>query len=68
MKELLKKGVSRGIISEVLSGRDDEEEIKKMIAKKRSKYTDDEKLISYLCRQGFPFELVRSLVQTYGKD
>ena len=67
--ELMKKGVSREIIEQVLddSSRNDEEEILKMIAKKRAKY-DDEKLIQYLCRQGFQFETVRNLVQTYETD
>ena len=67
--ELMKKGVSREIIEQVLevSSRNDEEEIMKMIAKKRNKY-DDEKLIQYLCRQGFHFETVLNLVQTYGTD
>ena len=67
--ELMKKGVLREIIEQVLevSSRNDEEEIMKMIAKKRNKY-DDEKLIQYLCRQGFHFETVRNLVQTYGTD
>lgn len=65
--ELMKKGVSQEIIDEVLNIRNDEEEILKIIAKKRAKY-DDEKLISYLCRQGFPYQLVQNLVQTYEKD
>lgn len=65
--ELMKKGVGLEVISEVLDGRDDEKEIDKIIAKKRAKY-DDEKLIAYLCRQGFPFELARSRVQSYGMD
>ncbi len=65
--ELMKKGVAKEIIAEVLDGRNDEEEILKMIAKKRARY-DDEKLISYLCRQGFSFELARNLVQDYEKD
>ena len=65
--ELMKKGISREIIDEVLNARNDEEEILKIIAKKRTKYTD-EKLIQYLCRQGFSYELVRNLVQTYEKD
>lgn len=67
--ELMKKGVAKEIIEEVLveSGRNDEEEILKIIAKKRDKY-DDDKLIMYLARQGFSFELARSLVQNYGKD
>ncbi len=65
--ELIKKGVAKEIIAEVLDGRNDEEEILKMIAKKRARY-DDEKLISYLCRQGFSFELVQNLVRDYEKD
>lgn len=67
--ELMKKGISREIIDEVLaeSGRDEKAEILKVISKKRSKY-DDEKLIQYLCRQGFSYELVRSLVLESGKD
>ena len=65
--ELIKKGISDKIVEKVLSMRNDEEEILKMIAKKRDKY-DDDKLIQYLCRQGFSFELVRNLVLTYEKD
>ena len=59
--ELMKKGISKEIIDEVLDARNDEEEIEKMIAKKRAKY-DDEKLIQYLCRQGFSYDLVREKV------
>lgn len=65
--ELIKKGISREIVDEALGARDDEEEIMKIIAKKRAKY-DDEKLIQYLCRQGFPFELANEKVRSYGKD
>ena len=68
--ELLKKGVSAEIIEEVLAktDRNDEEELKKMIAKKRARYPDDEKLTQYLCRQGFQYDLVRELVRSYGTD
>ncbi len=59
--ELIKKGISREILDEVLDGRDDEDEVKKMIAKKRNKY-DDEKLIAYLCRQGFSYDLVKRVL------
>lgn len=61
--ELTKKGVSKEIIEEVLinSERDETEEIKKVIARKRTRY-DDEKLTAYLVRQGFQFDLVRELV------
>ncbi len=67
--ELMKKGVAKDIIDTILeeSERSDEDEIRKMIIKKRVKYTD-EKLIQYLCRQGFPYELVRELVLTSGMD
>jgi len=66
--ELLKKGISKSIIDEVLDARDDEAEIEKIIAKKRMRYADDEKLIQYLCRQGFSFELAREKVRSYGTD
>ncbi len=59
--ELIKKGIDKQIIDEVLDGRDDEEEICKMVARKRAKY-DDEKLIAYLCRQGFSYDLVKKIV------
>ncbi len=59
--ELVKKGISKEIIDEVLDNRNDEEEILKIIAKKRAKY-DDDKLIQYLCRQGFSYQLAQSLV------
>ena len=59
--ELMKKGVDKEIIEEVLGGRNDEEEIRKIVKKKRAKY-DDEKLIAYLCRQGFSYDLVKSVV------
>lgn len=65
--ELMKKGISREIIEEVLDKRNDEEEILKIIAKKRAKY-DDEKLISYLVRQGFSYQLAQSQVAIHGKD
>lgn len=67
--ELFKKGVAAEIVERVLasSERDEVAEAKKMIAKKRGRY-DDEKLIAYLCRQGFPYQLVRSLIQDSETD
>ena len=66
-RELIKKGVEANVIEEVLDVRDDEAEIKKMIERKRARY-DDDKLVQYLCRQGFSYEMARNLVLTYGKD
>lgn len=60
--ELVKKGIERKMIEEVLSRRDDEEEARKMIIKKRKKY-DDDRLMAYLSRQGFAYDLVYKLVK-----
>lgn len=64
--ELQKKGVSEAIISEVLAEdefgekiRDDKVEIQKMIEKKRRRGYDDAKLMQYLARQGFSYDLIR---------
>lgn len=63
--ELMKKGISKEIIDEVMSesGRNDAEEIRKIITKKARKYDDERELIQYLCRQGFSYQLVRELVE-----
>ncbi len=55
--ELLQKGVSTAIIDKVLqdSDRSDEDELKKVIAKKRNRYQDQQKFIQYLLRQGFNY-------------
>ena len=67
--ELAKKGISREIVERVLKdfGRDEKEEILKIIAKKRARY-DDDKLIQYLGRQGFSYELAKDLVLASGTD
>lgn len=59
--ELSKKGIGHEIVDEIMGERMDEEEIKKIIARKRGKYTQ-EKLINYLCRQGFSYDLARQAV------
>ena len=66
--ELKNKGVSEEIISEAIenSSRNDEDEIRKIIEKKRAKYTD-EKLIAFLVRKGFSYEMVKGLVGEYGE-
>ena len=53
--ELHAKGVDSSIIDSVLqdSRRNDEDELAKIIAKKRPRYPDEQKFIAYLARQGF---------------
>lgn len=60
--ELRAKGVDRSIIDAALieSGRSDNEELKKVLLKKRSKYDDEQKLIAYLARQGFSYDDIKS--------
>ena len=59
--ELRSKGVSQSIIERFLSEstRSDEDEIAKIIAKKRARYPDDQKLMQYLARQGFGFDDIK---------
>ena len=61
--ELVKKGVDKETIDEVLGERSDEEEIDEIIMKKKGRY-DDKKLMSYLVRQGFSYELVREKIES----
>lgn len=60
--ELRAKGIESGVIERLLSDSDrsDESEITKIIAKKRSRYPDDQKLMQYLARQGFGFDDIKS--------
>lgn len=56
--ELRTKGVDGAIINQQLatSDRQDSQEIQKIIAKKARHYTDQQKLVAYLARQGFSYE------------
>ncbi|MCL1877040.1 RecX family transcriptional regulator [Candidatus Saccharibacteria bacterium] len=61
--ELMKKGISKNIIGEILSESDEFDEsaaLQKLIAKKRTHYTDERKLIAYLMRQGFSYDDIKS--------
>jgi len=60
--ELRTKGVDSSIIELVFSEseRNDDDELRKMITKKRSKYEDEQKLIAYLARQGFSYDDIKS--------
>lgn len=60
--ELRAKGVESSIIESVTreSSRNDEDELGKMIAKKRTRYPDEQKLVQYLMRQGFRYDDIKS--------
>jgi regulatory protein len=60
--ELRAKGVDQSIIALAFesSERSDEDEIKKIILKKRRKYDDEQKLIAYLARQGFSYDDIKT--------
>lgn len=59
--ELGAKGISPTLVEEMLSvvDRDDLSELKKVIEKKRRRYSDDTKFIAYLARQGFVYEDIK---------
>ena len=60
--ELRAKGVDQSIIERFLSesDRSDDDEILKIIAKKRSRYPDEQKLMQYLARQGFSYDDIKA--------
>jgi regulatory protein len=59
--ELQAKGIDRSIINSlfVSSERSDSDELQKIIAKKRGRYDDEQKLIAYLARQGFSYDDIK---------
>jgi regulatory protein len=59
--ELRSKGVEPGIIERLLaeSERSDDDEIQKIITKKRARYPDNQKLMQYLARQGFSYDDIK---------
>lgn len=60
--ELQQKGVDRKIIEAHMneSARSDEDELKKVIAKKRARYKDPQKFMQYLARQGFSYDDIKA--------
>ncbi|HRF28240.1 MAG TPA: RecX family transcriptional regulator [Candidatus Saccharibacteria bacterium] len=62
MNELRVKGVALGSIEQAFeqSSRNDEDELQKILNKKRSKYDSEEKLLNYLARQGFSYGDIRT--------
>ena len=72
IQELKNKGISSEIIEQALidgdSGsliRDEEEEIEKMIKKQLRKTSDRQKLIAYLARQGFSYDLIKTKLDQF---
>jgi regulatory protein len=64
--ELRAKGVESSMIERFLSEseRSDDSEIQKIIAKKRNRYPDDQKLMQYLARQGFSFDDIKQALNS----
>jgi len=60
--ELSAKGVDRAIIDRLLdeTDREDEDELRKIIAKKRHRYDDEQKFMAYLARRGFSYDDIKS--------
>ena len=59
--ELRTKGVDSVVIEQALqnSPREEKDDLRNILEKKRHKYDDEQKLIAYLMRQGFPYDAVR---------
>lgn len=59
--ELRAKGVEGTLIEKCLadSPRDEREELKKVIEKKRRRYDDEQKLMKYLVNAGFSYDIVK---------
>lgn len=60
--ELAAKGVASDIIERQLARgeRNDHDELRKIIDKKRSRYPDEQKFIHYLARQGFSYDDIKA--------
>lgn len=60
--ELRAKGVASEVIELVVNevGRSDEDELAKVILKKRARYPDDQKFMQYLARQGFNYDDIKT--------
>lgn len=63
--ELRAKGVDPKIIAAELqeSSRDEQSELEKVIAKKRSRYDDPQKFKQYLMRQGFSYDAINAALE-----
>lgn len=60
--ELAAKGVPAAVVQAALAEteRSDQDELAKIVAKKRARYPDEQKLIAYLARQGFGYDDIKA--------
>ncbi len=65
--ELMAKGVASQVIDEVMrsSERDEGADIQAVIKRKINKYAEDRKLIEYLARQGFSYDVIVEGLRAY---
>ena len=63
--ELAAKSIAQTIIDSVIadSSRNDIDELAKVIAKKRRRYSDEQKFMQYLARQGFSFDDIKTALR-----
>ncbi|MBC7764378.1 RecX family transcriptional regulator [Microbacteriaceae bacterium] len=66
INELRAKGVATNIIDGAVGDteRTDDNELAKIIIKKRARYPDNQKFIQYLMRQGFSYDTIKSALAT----
>jgi regulatory protein len=62
--ELMVKGINSTIIHQLLNetDRNDADELKKIVAKKRANYPDDKKFIAYLANLGFDYDEIKQAI------
>ena len=68
--ELRVKGIDGQIIDRVIteSGRTNESELAKIVAKKQARYPDRQKFMQYLARQGFSYDDIKSALDQDSTD
>jgi len=68
--ELSAKGIDRSIIEKFLieTERTDESELQKIILKKRPRYDDEQKFMSYLARQGFSYDDIKAALNNTDEE
>lgn len=65
--ELRAKGVEQSVIDIAMqnSPREEKGEVIKILEKKRHRYDDDQKLVTYLSRHGFSYDVIRQALSEY---